>query len=319
MPSLSVYVLCGSTLVMLLLSLAFLRHCRVSRPPIGVFNRSDVLLAVLFITLAHVVYVVLPLWLAVGVFALAVLSALYCTLEPLVRSRVLTWLVSLSVIAVDIGAARILGTQNNGFTLINDVVILLVIIGVSNLWVQSGLTARNAVLFSLLLAIFDLFATALSPLTFTLLARLQNTPLTPVLAWTSNGISLGGGLGDFLLVTVFVLTMEKAFGRTAAILGMLLSLLVIAALLLNDQPWPGMIFLAPLMLGQYLFWHRRCGQERTTWQYVQEEPPAPRQVAQAAVHVRSCSGEGEGRPSEALRPRGGVQPEANRTRQEVLR
>jgi hypothetical protein len=65
---------------------------------------------------------------------------------------------------------------------------------------------------------------------------------------------------DFLLVTVFVLSMEKAFGRQASILGMLLSLLVIAALLLIDQPWPGMIFLAPLMLGQYLYWRHRYPQ-----------------------------------------------------------
>ncbi len=271
MPSLSGYVLCGSTLVMLLLSLAYLRHCRVIRPPIGVFNLSDVLLAVLIITLAHVVYVVLPLWLAVGMFALAVLSAVYFTLEPLVRTRALAWLASLALIALDIGAAHIFGTQNNGFLLINDVVILLVIIGVSNLWVQSGLTARDAVLFSLLLAIFDLFATAFSPLMFTLLARFQSAPLTPALAWTSNGTSLGGGLGDFLLVTVFVLTMEKAFGRAAAILSMLLSLLVIAALLLNGQPWPMMIFLAPLMLGHYLFWRHRSPQERTMHRYLQQD------------------------------------------------
>jgi hypothetical protein len=126
------------------------------------------------------------------------------------------------------------------------------------------------VIFSLLLALFDLFATTLSPLTFTLFARLQSVPLTPALAWTSNGSILGGGLGDFLLVTVFSLTMEKAFGRAAGVSSMLFSLLVIAVLLLIDQPWPGMIFLAPIMLGQYLFWHRRYPQERTMQRYLQQ-------------------------------------------------
>lgn len=89
-------------------------------------------------------------------FALAILSAVYFTLEPLVRTRALVWLASLAVIAADIGAARLFGTQTNGFLLINDLVILLLIIGMSNLWVQSGLKARDAVLFSLLLATFDL-------------------------------------------------------------------------------------------------------------------------------------------------------------------
>lgn len=37
-----------------MLSLAYFRHCRVSSPPISVFNLSDVLFAVLLITLAHV-------------------------------------------------------------------------------------------------------------------------------------------------------------------------------------------------------------------------------------------------------------------------
>lgn len=212
MPSLSVSVILGWNIAMLALSLAYFRHYRVSRPPIGVFNLSDVLFAVL-----------------------------------------------------------LFGTQTDGFLLINDLVILLVIIGVSNLWVQSGLKARDAVLFSLLLATFDLCATALSPLTFTLFTRFQSAPLTPALAWASNGTVLGGGLGDFLLVTVFVLSMEKAFGRAAAILGMLLGLLVIAALLLNNQPWPGMIFLAPLMLGQYLYWRHRYPQERTMHRYLQQE------------------------------------------------
>jgi hypothetical protein len=270
MPSLSFYVICGSNIAMLLLGLGYFRHFRMTRPPIGVFNLTDVIIAVFIIILAHFLYVVLPLWAAVGLFALAVLSALYVTLEPLLRARSLIWLVSLIFIALDIAAARIFGVQNNSFFLVNDLVILLVIIGVSNLWVQSGLKARDAVILSILLAIFDLFATVLSPLTFTMFARLQSVPLTPALAWTSNGSILGGGLGDFLLVTVFSLSMEKAFGHKASIISMLLSMLVIATLLLIDQPWPGMIFLAPLMLGQYLFWRGWSHQERAMQHYLQQ-------------------------------------------------
>jgi hypothetical protein len=254
---------------MLLLGLAYFRYCRMTRPPIGVFNITDVIIALSIIILAHFLYVVLPLWIAVGLFALAVFSALYYTLEPLFHARSLALLVSGVLIVADIGAAQIFGTKNNGFFLVNDLVILLVIIGVSNLWVQSGLKVRDVVIFSILLAIFDVCATALSPLTFTLFARLQSAPLTPALAWMSNGSILGGGLGDFLLVTVFSLALYKAFGRTAGIINILFSLLLIASLLLIDQQWPGMIFLAPLMLGQYLFWHRRHPQERTMQYYLQ--------------------------------------------------
>jgi len=255
---------------MLFLGLAYFRHYRMTRPPIGVLNMTDVIIAVLTIILAHFLYVILPLWIAIGLFALAVLSALYYTLEPLLRVRSLALLASSIFVVIDIGAAWIFGTKNNGFFLVNDLVILLVIIGISNLWVQSGIKVRDVVVLSLLLAIFDLLATALSPLTFTLFARLQSAPLTPALAWMSNGTILGGGLGDFLLVTVFSLSLYKAFGRTAGIINTLFSLLVIASLLLINQEWPGMIFLAPLMLGQYLFWHHRYPQERTMQRYLQQ-------------------------------------------------
>ncbi|HET8844459.1 MAG TPA: hypothetical protein VFN35_23525, partial [Ktedonobacteraceae bacterium] len=118
------------------------------RPPIGVFNLSDVLLTVLMILLAHIFYVVLPSWMAVGLFALAALSALYCALSPLVHIRLLALLISLVLIAGDIGAAWLFGVQNNGFLLVNNLVILLIIISISNLWVQSGLKARDAAIFS---------------------------------------------------------------------------------------------------------------------------------------------------------------------------
>ena len=35
---------------------------------------------------------------------------------------------------------------------------------------------------------------------------------------------------------------------------------------------PAMVALGPLMVAQYLFWARRLGAERTTWQYQQAEP-----------------------------------------------
>src|SRR5438552_4045010 len=38
--------------------------------------------------------------------------------------------------------------------------------------------------------------------------------------------------------------------------------------------FPVMIVLEPLMIAQYLYWWRRRGQERATWQYLQAEPLA---------------------------------------------
>jgi len=269
MLSPSVVVLCGMTVALLVVSVAYLRRYRMTRPAIGVCNRSDIISAVVVILLAHVVYVVLPLWAAIGLFALAVTSAVAVMLEPLCSSRWLVWLISLTCVMGDIGIAWRAGVANPGFFLVNDGVMLMVIVGVANLWVQSGVRVRDAVLFSLLLAVFDLVATTLSSLTSMLFARFQTTPLMPALAWMSHGTILSGGLGDVLLVTVWVLVMEKAYGRAASISSGVICLGVIAALLSIDQPWPAMIVLAPLMAGHALFWRQRRPVERTMWEYLQ--------------------------------------------------
>ncbi len=41
---------------------------------------------------------------------------------------------------------------------------------------------------------------------------------------------------------------------------------------LGKYVFPVMIVLGPLMVAQYLFWRRRKGPERKTWQYLQAEP-----------------------------------------------
>jgi hypothetical protein len=254
------------TVVLLVVSVTYLHRYHVTRPAIGVCNRSDVLCAVAVILLAHVVYVLLPLWAAIGLFALAVTSAVAVTLEPLCPSRWLAWLISLACVVGDIGIAWHAGVVNPGFLLVNDGVMLAVIVGVANLWVQSGVQVRDAVLFSLLLAVFDLVATSVSSLTSMLFARFQSAPLMPAVAWVSHGTMLSGGVGDVLLVTVWVLVMEKAYGRAASISSGVISLGVIAVLLSIDQPWPAMIVLAPLMIGHSLFWRQRRPVERTMLQ-----------------------------------------------------
>jgi hypothetical protein len=72
--------------------------------------------------------------------------------------------------------------------------------------------------------------------------------------------------------------MRKAFGRPAGLLALGLGLATLTGMLaLLDLrvvrvTVPAMVALGPLMVAQYLFWVRRLGTERTTWQYLQAEP-----------------------------------------------
>jgi hypothetical protein len=287
MQHLSYYVVLACVAGALLGSWAYFRRYQVSRPPIGVFNLKDIALMVVLIILLPLLYLLLPLWLAATLLLLVGLSILYFTWEPVLQARWAIWLVTLSLLAIDSAAAFLFGTSQNGFFAVNNLVLLLMVLGTTNLWVQSGMKARDAAILGGLLALYDFIATSQLPLMADLVARLSGLPLAPLVGWNSEHTTLGLGLGDLLLAAVFPLVMRKGFGWTAGLVALLLNLLAIGTLLALLTSWmplsllrqglfPVMVVLGPLMLLQYLYWRRRRGQERTMWQYLQDEPMQPR-------------------------------------------
>jgi hypothetical protein len=100
-----------------------------------------------------------------------------------------------------------------------------------------------------------------------------------VIAWGVEPDRLVVGLGDLLLVSVFPLTMRKAFGLPAGIAAMVINLGTLAATMAFFQlahvraTVPLMTVLGPLMVVQYANWRRKRGRERTTRQYLLAEPP----------------------------------------------
>ena len=274
MQYLSYAVVLGGAVCAILGGWAYFRRYQVSRPPIGVFTLKDLALMVLFIIMVPFLYLVLPTWLAAGLLLLAALSVLYFTWEPVLHARRATWLAVCALLTADLGTAFLLGVRSNGFFAVNDAVLVIVVGGISNLWAQSGMKARDAALLGAFLAVYDVLATSQLPLTSTLFAHLAGLPLAPLLSWDSGRGALGIGLGDLLLATVFPLVLRKAFGRSAGIIAMVLApgaMGMLLALPLQGV-FPVMVVLGPLMGLQYLFWRRYRGQERTTWQYFQEDP-----------------------------------------------
>ena len=79
----------------------------------------------------------------------------------------------------------------------------------------------------------------------------------------------------------------------------LLAMLALVDLRLVQVTLPAMVALGPLMVAQYLFWARRLGTERTTWQYQQAEPRhgaerrrRRRKTAQHPLDVANVTDEG---------------------------
>ncbi len=278
MQHLSYYVVLGYVICAVLGGWTYFRQYQVTRPPIGVFNLKDIALMILFIILVPFLYLVLPLWLVAALLLLTALGILYFTWEPLLRARWAIWLAVLTLLVVDSAAAFLLGTRQNVFFAVNNTVLLLIVVGVTNLWAQSGMKARDAALLGVFLTLYDFLATSQLPLMSELVARLSGLPLAPLVAWSSESTIWGIGLGDLLLATVFPLVLRKAFGRLAGLVALALTLATMGTLLALPLLglFPVMVVLGPLMLLQYLYWSRRRGQERTTFQYLQQEPLRPR-------------------------------------------
>jgi hypothetical protein len=137
--------------------------------------------------------------------------------------------------------------------------------------------ARDIAILGAFLTMYDLAATWLLPLMHDMLTRLAGLPFSPMVAWgVSNSQAwVGIGLGDLLLASVFPLVMLKAFGNTAGLVALFVALAAIATMMLAPIAgiFPAMIVLGPLMVLQYLYWIRRRGSERTTWQYLQRIHP----------------------------------------------
>jgi hypothetical protein len=267
-------VVFGGVCCALVGSWAYFRRYQLPRVPIGVMNLTDVAVMVVAAVALPLLYLLLPIWLVGAFLILAALSVLYATFQPALPARWAIWLVALALPLWDGLAALRMGTAQNTFFAINDLVLILLAVGIANLWAQSGARARDMALLGVALAVYDYIATARSPLMLTLVERLAALPLAPALAWTSGGATLSIGLGDLLLASVFPMVLRKAYGRTAGLMALALAICVIGVLLAfpSRAGFPVMVILGPLTAAQYVLSRWRRGPERTTKRYLLQEP-----------------------------------------------
>jgi hypothetical protein len=260
----------------------YFRRVRINRPPIGVVNLRDAVILMIALVLMPYLYLSLPLVAVTVLLGIIVLTALYMTLEPVLPHPLFLWGTCLGLIAADIFLGLDQGVQSMSFLLLNNAILVIVIIGATNLWAQSGMRAREVAMLAGALTVYDIIATWQLSVMTDVFQRLAQLPLVPVVAWGLSDplTSLRLGLGDLLLITVFPLVLRKAFGRTAGLvaLGTGLSVLAILLTLLTTRTVtvsiPVMAVLGPLIVGQYWYWRRTHGTERTTWQYLRAEPLA---------------------------------------------
>ena len=273
-------VVLGHIAAAVILSWLYFRRYVMTRPPIGVFNLGDVAIMIGAIILVPFLYLLVPTWILASLLALASISLLYFTWEPVLRSAWAIWLVTILLAGADLVTALVPVIPAIWFFAVNNIVLVISVVGVTNLWAQSGMKARDAAILGAALTVYDLIATSILSLMSDLFVRLEGLPFAPELAWptSTTGEWIGIGLGDVVLAAVFPLVMRKAFGRTSGILAMTIGLGAISLLIVSlisgvlVGTFPVMVVLGPLMVLQYVYWNRKLKQERTTRQYLQAEP-----------------------------------------------
>jgi len=257
----------------------YFRHYQVTRPPIGVVNLWDVALLLGGIVLVPYLYLTLATWLVVSLLGLGMFSLLYVVWEPILQRRALIGLIASLLIGTDIMVAWQFSAHSPAFFAVNNIVLLMAVIGITNLWAQAGMRARDVAILAGALTLYDFTFTTQLTFMADLFGRLATLPFAPMVAWSTDraGHWLGIGLGDLILATVLPLVMHKAFGRSAgagaAVLnGSAIALVLMLPVLGLRSTFPVMVVLGPLTVGQFRYWLRRCRTERTTWQYRQAEP-----------------------------------------------
>lgn len=263
----------------LLLSWGYFQRYPLQRPPMGVFNLWDISLILLGVLVVPYLYLALPRWLVASLLGVSALGIGYQLVEPISRQPGWRWLPVISLVGADLLAWRVGGAGSLPFLLVNNLLQVVVVVGVTNLWAQSGMKARDGAILGAALTLYDFLFTTILPLMGDLFHQLQGLPFAPQVGWPlGDGRVLAIGLGDLLLAAVFPLIMYKAYSRRAGVMAFLLAAIALLLVLLLPVtlPWltifPVMVVLGPLMVAQVCYWRRQTPIERTTRQFRQAEP-----------------------------------------------
>ncbi|MBD0690960.1 hypothetical protein, partial [Streptomyces sp. CBMA123] len=273
---LALTALSAAVAVEIALAARYLARIRMPRPPVGVYTGGDIAVLCAGVVVAPLLYTALPGAAVSAVFGLVLCLAVQFTLAPLLAATGLragpwSWAAALAGTAAT-GLAALTG-HPGGARAGSDLLIAVAVVGVANLWTQSGLRAGHTAALAAALTGYDLAATTLTDTTARFFEQVRDRPFAPMLALTGGPQPVAVGLGDLLLLVLFPLVAAKAYGRTAAWTAALAGLLVTSAvsacfaLGVLSTGFPLLTALGPLIVAQHLHWRRRSGGERTTAQW----------------------------------------------------
>lgn len=296
----AILALTGCVALMIGGGAAFASRYRLPRPPIGTYTYPDVLFVFAVVVVAPLAYLEMPKAAVATIFGLVLLVALQLGLAPLVGGRP-AWLAAAVLCAATAAAALL--DRPVAVIVLTDALLAAGVIAVASLWAQSGMRAGHVTLFAALLTGYDLVATALTTVMTRFFAEVQELPFAPVFLITRGDTPVGIGLGDLLMLVLFPLVAQRAFGRPAGLVAAALGVAVTAvvgvlfATGVLTTGVPLLTVLGPLIVGQYGLWRALGRGERRTWQWrsglpaVVPPPPAPDATLVAALRLPADGGD----------------------------
>lgn len=269
------------------------------RPPVGVYAAGDIVVLSVGVVLAPLLYLSLPGAAVSALFGLVLGLAVQFTLAPVCGGR-RSWLLALGATALTVALA--LAGRPGAVRVCTDVLLAVAVVGVANLWAQSGMRPVHVAAFAAVLTCYDLVATTLTRVTLDFVTQVQGRPFAPLFALTGGAEPVAIGLGDLLLLILFPLVATRAFGRraglTAAVVGVAVTGVVSLLFAIGSLTagFPLLTVLGPLIVAQYWLWTRRYAGERSTLDWragaavharprSERTPPAPELTAALAVPV----------------------------------
>ncbi|HUY45210.1 MAG TPA: hypothetical protein VMV92_05745 [Streptosporangiaceae bacterium] len=202
----------------------------------------------------------IPVMLVTVIFGIVMFIATQQTLAPLIGGRL-----------AGLGAGLLCGGEiiffaagwQLGVLVINDLIITVVVVGVTNLWTQTGMAPGHVAMLAVTLSGYDALATGLSGLTANFTRRVIGLPFAPLLATHYHPLPVFIGIGDCLLLTIWPLVAAKRYGRTAGWVAAAIDLLTVGPVLAtmtrilgSSASVPMATPLGLLIVAQYLYWRR---------------------------------------------------------------
>jgi hypothetical protein len=202
-------------------ALLYFRRIRLERPAIGVFNARDIVIVMVFVLTLPFLYILLPSTALVVILCITFTMALYIGLRPMLRPRYIWILIPVALATNIVIAETLLGTGVGWqlYWVLDDVIVLLAVVGISNLYVQGGMRLSHVAWFALLLAVYDGFFAFVIPISQQLADHFEGQPLDPSIGFAMGPFSANIGLGDLLVFCLFIVAVYKGFGKRGAIIG----------------------------------------------------------------------------------------------------